>query len=67
MPADFNPNSTIAIALKGTDNRAGEHRPVRAEVYGQWAIHVSSGNALLRDPYTVAHIPTGAAVRFGPD
>lgn len=59
---DFQPGTSIVIALKGTGSRAGEHRPVQAEVYGQWAVHVSSGSTLLREPYTVAHIPTGAAV-----
>jgi hypothetical protein len=67
MPAaatrDFNPSASVVIALKGSGSRAGEHRPIQAEVFGQWAVHVSSGSTLLREPYTVAHVPTGAAVR----
>lgn len=63
MPTDFNPGTTVAIALRGTDNRAGEHRPVHAEVVGQWAVHHSQGASY--DTCTVTHIPTGSAVSTG--
>ena len=59
---NFNPSASVVIALKGSVSRAGEHRPIQAEVHGQWAVHVTSGPSILREPYTVAHIPTGAAV-----
>jgi hypothetical protein len=66
MPAaatrDFNPSASVVIALKGSGSRAGEHRPIQAEVYGAWAVHASCGATILRDPFSVTHIPTGDAV-----
>lgn len=67
MPAatrDFNPSASIVIALKGTGSRAGEHRPVQAEVYGQWAVHRAL-NATACGGYTVSHVPSGCAALTG--
>jgi hypothetical protein len=54
---DFTPSLNITMRF---ENHPPTH--VQAEVLGQWAVHVTYGQAKLRDPYTVTHVPTGARV-----
>ena len=61
----FNPNASVAIALRGTDNRAGEHRTVQAEVYGAWAVHLCGATETGVGDFSVSHALTGFAVKKG--
>ena len=61
-PEDFAPYTSIVIAMQ-KDSRLAGHLTVEAEVTGQWAVHVTFGKTVLREPYSVTHIVSGACVR----